>query len=246
MASTILSAGYTLRTIPNSIGAAVGSGTHAVMAFDLEHVMNTGDLPNWGEAEDRGVEELKSRIEDEGVYWDDVTPNLSSAQKQVARLGKTYRYEVADAVVPVAVEKRRKLRHNDLILSGQTDLVVTAPDALRDLKTGKARAGNYAQYGCYSLLLRTHGLPIAVIIEDYLQRVPLDHEQPPVQQNRYDVQDCEILALHVLARIREDIDRFRQSGGEANIVLANPNSYLCGEKFCPAHGTNFCAYGKAK
>lgn len=238
--------GYRPRDLPNSIGAAIGSGTHAACGHDLEHRIDHDDLPPWSETEARGIAELETRIRDEGVMWDEISDDLDAAQKQVIRLAKTYREQVASTVRPTTVERRLEARHpSGVILSGQSDMTITKPDTLRDIKTGKFRGANFAQYGSYSRLLRSHGRAVEQIIEDFIRRVPLRNAQPPVIHVSYDVAQCEQQTETVLGRIRADVDSFEESG-DINAFLPNPSSMLCTDKHCPAHSSDICPYGRKR
>lgn len=239
--------GWSVRILPNSVGAVIGSGTHAAVAYDLTHKMETGELAGQADCLEVGVEELRNRIAEEGVIYDDVSPDVNNAESQVRRLHHVYRNQVGARVKPVAVERRLRGRHKSgIVSSGQQDLVVVDPVTLKDLKTGKVRGANHAQYGNYSQLLRSHGTPVAQIFEDFTRRAPLSKPQPPVVEVRYDLEACETMADAVLNRIAERIERFRRTGGDRDVWLANPNSMLCRDTTCPAHGTPFCQYGRSR
>lgn len=239
--------GYRTNVLPTSIGAAVGSATHSTITHDLEARMNTGAPSNWTEAQDVGEAELLARIQNEGAFWDDVTPDLSDAKKTVRRLARIYRDVVAPTVKAVAVERRLLARHSTgLILSGQQDVVVDDEQSLlglRDIKTGKRRGANFGQYGCYSRLLRSHGQPVTSIHEDYLARVKLDQDQPAPVTIPYDIRICERQMESTVARIAKDISAFRATG-DPETFTANPSSALCSAKFCQAWGTTWCKLGR--
>lgn len=242
--SLVKDAGYDLRELPSSIGAAIGSGTHSAVAFDLRHKMEHGELAPFDEVEDRGVTELKQRIEDEGVIWDNISTDLSDAQLQVRRLSRTYRQQVGQYIKPIAVERRLEARHSSgLIASGQSDVNVIEPNALDDTKTGKSRSANHAQYGIYTRLLRSHGFIVDVLRERYIPTVSLKREQPPVETIEYDIATCEQQAESVMRRIDRGVQEFNETG-DCETWLANPSSYLCSPKSCPAHGTSFCSLGR--
>lgn len=238
--------GYDVRSLPSSIGAVVGSGTHAAVAHDLEHKMEHGRLADWSEVEGRGETELLERMQQEGVAWDEVTPSLSDAQMTVRRLARQYRRDVGETVKPVAVERRIKAKHHTgIILSGQQDVVVSDPSTLRDLKTGKNRSANWSQYGSYTLLLRSHAMAVLKIIEDYLQRVALSKDQPPVRHVIYDLAACEAQTERTLKSIATTMAEFDRRQ-DLDVFTPNPSSYLCSDKFCPLHGTDSCVYGRTK
>lgn len=241
--------GYSVRAIRPSIGAAVGSGAHSSVAHDLQHKLEKGELANWSEVEQIGVAELQSRIQEEGVDWDDVTPSLSDAQRTVARLARSYRLHTAPNLKPFAVERRIKAKHpTGLILSGQQDVVIQdagGRHGLRDLKTGKRRAANWAQYGAYSRLLRSHKMPVETVTEDYLARVPLDKEQPPPVPHDYDLAACEQATESVMTSVADRLKAFHATG-DIGVWPANPSSSLCSERFCPAWGTTTCPFGRKR
>lgn len=236
-------AGFRLRGLPTSIGAAVGTGMHTVIGFELSAKLATGSLPNATEAEQRGLEDLGKQIED-GAIWDDVTPTVNEAQIQVVRQARTYRANIGRRLEPIAVERRLEASHpSGLVISGRTDLVVAMPATLIDQKSGKRRAANFAQYGTYTRLLRSHGKPVAAAEEHYILRVPVRRDQPPPQIIPYDIAACEAATEAAVSDIAARLADWR-STGNPGAWLANPSSVLCMEKFCPAHGTKWCAYGR--
>jgi len=236
--------GFELRDTSKHIGAATGSATHVSCAFALEAKMATGELGNLTEAEQRGIAALDEEVA-RGVMWDDTTPDLATGQRQVARQFRAYRLHVAAKVEPVAIEKRLRADHPryGLILSGQSDLIVVRPNTLRDTKTGTRKGANFGQYGTYTRLGRSHGYQIDSIIEDFIPRVGLTTEQPPPQEIPYDIKVCENQTERTLAAIAHDLTLFRRTGSP-EAFMANPASYLCGSKWCPAWGTKFCACGR--
>lgn len=238
-------AGYTVRSIPQNIGALIGSGTHSAVAADMQHKLDHDELPPLQHSIDAGMAELEARMaEADGVNYDEVSPDLSDAQMQVRRLARAYRDQIGHYVEPVVVERRLKALHpTGLILSGQQDLVVARPRRLRDVKTGKQQRANFAQYGAYSRLLRAHGEPVGDVLEDFVKRVPLRKAQPPVLTKTYDVAVCEQQAETTLQAIARDLAQFKLNGDRESF-LANPASAMCGDRFCPAHGTSWCPLGR--
>lgn len=240
----LYSAGFYLRSLPSSVGAVIGSGTHAAIAFDLEHKMRTGDLARFQHAIDHGIAELEERIEQEGVAYDEISQDKSGAQAQVMRLARVYREDIGSKITPIVVEERMNTRHaTGLIISGQIDNLLERPNRLRDVKTGKKRGANFAQYGGYSRNLRAHGKPIASIKEDFIARVALNKEQPRVVPVDYDIDVCEMQAEQTIQRIARDYGQFERTG-DREVFAANPASSLCNERFCPAWGTSLCPLGR--
>lgn len=240
----LYNAGFYLRSLPSSVGAVIGSGTHAAIAFDLEHKMRTGELGRFTDAVDHGIAELEERISQEGVAYDEVSQDKGGAQAQVMRLARVYREDVGSKITPIVVEERMNVRHSTgMLVSGQIDNLLEKPNRLRDVKTGKSRGANHFQYGTYSRILRAHGKPIASIKEDFIGRVRLDREQPRVQSIDYDVDVCEMGAEQVLIRIARDYAAFDRTG-DREVFAANPSSRLCGDRTCPAANTSFCPFAR--
>lgn len=234
----IADAGFTLRQLSAGIGAATGTATHAAMAYMLKEKMLTGELGNETEQDQRALDSLQEQI-NPGVTYDTTSPDLNTAQKQVLRQAKSYRLHIAPRLEPVAVERRFKAETNGMELSGQPDV---AADGVHDLKTGKLRS-NHPQYGAYSLLLRTHGIEVPRIVEDFVPRVPIKKPQPEPQQIIYDAAQCENVAMSLIRKLERDYKEFLETG-DPNTFLANPSSMLCSAKYCGAHGTNFCQFGR--
>lgn len=228
-------AGFELPQRPGSIGAMIGTATHAAVAYTLTEKMNRGELGNATEAEQRGLEALQEETAD-GVLWDDTSPNKNSAEKQVVRLTTAYRRVVAPNLEPVAVEQRYEAEFGPFVVGGTVD---TCTDGVRDLKTGKMQRMNIAQYGCYSLLRRANGEPVANIFEDYVPRVALTKPQPDPVSTPYPVDLAEKIAKSIVIKMARDVTQFQESGNPLEFA-ANPMSMLCNPKFCPAHGTDFC------
>ena len=232
----IKEAGYTLREIASSVGASVGTATHTAVASCMTTKMNTGELGNQTEDEQRGVESLEQQI-GYGVSWDPTTPNLSTGQRQVVRMYRSYRGTVAERVQPRAVERRLESRtRRGNILSGQPDLV---DDGIRDQKTGVMHRVSLQQLGAYSLLVRAAGGEVLSLTEDYIQRVDIEKEQPEPVEFRYDVGLAERVAANTIADVEERYAKFVETGD--NLVFrANPSSQLCSAKWCPCHSSTFC------
>jgi len=237
LADMIAAAGYSLRRIGREIGAAVGTATHAAAATAYKARQESRDAGS--EPEDAGMASLDVEI-DSSVAWDDVTPDRDTAQHQVRRQYRVYKDAVIDQVEPMMIEQQLEaVRPSGLIVRGRTDLVVAAPLDLRDLKTGKMKRANGAQYGTYTLLLRSNGTPVSGIVEDYVPRVGRRASQPYPEAIRYDVAASERQSETIIRRIEADMAAF-QASGDSSVFLANPNSMLCSPRYCPAHGTAFC------
>jgi hypothetical protein len=248
--SLIEAAGYQLRTLEHNVGASVGTGVHKTAAFSLIQKMDSGELGSEDDAIAAGIASLNEEIAD-GVIWDQTTSNKNDAQQQLVRMGKTYRAKVAPKINPVAVEERLKAQVSErMILSGQKDVLAREPGALRDLKTGKVQRQNMAQYGAYSLLERSNGKPpVEKLIEDFIARSSLRRPQPEPIETEYDVAAAENEAKEILFDIERGLDEFQRrlnDGGAPpeGAFRSNPQSMLCGSKWCAAWGTSWCRLGK--
>lgn len=240
--SDVLAAGYSLAERPPGIGAAVGTATHAGAAAALKHKVNEGVLAPDRDSEELAMVALRDATTD-GVTLDDVSPTMLIAERQVLRQLRTWRAQVAPQIVPTHVEVRINAEFGDVTVSGQPDVAVNG--AIHDLKTGRVQRANGAQYGTYSLLWRAHGHDVSALIEDYVERAPLKREQPPAISTEIDVAEAETAATAIIKRMTADLDAFRCTGDPWSFV-ANPASMLCGEKWCPAWGTDFCRAHKGQ
>ncbi len=240
--SVIRDAGYTLRELPQRVGPAVGTATHAAVAHTMRSKIATGESANATETEHVGLEALGESIAD-GVEFDATSPNLNTAQKQVVRQYRVFRLHLEPALKPRQVERRiEKLTKRGNTLSGQPDVV---DGGVMDLKTGVQRRVNLHQYGAYSLLLRAEGIESTHITEDYIQRVAIDKEQPAPEQIGYDVALAERAAGAVIVDIERRFEEFEREG-DPFAFLANTGSQLCSAKWCVAFQTDFCPESRNK
>lgn len=242
----VIAAGYELQKLPNGIGAAVGTAVHAAGALILTEKASTGRLPPITVGTDCAVESIRAGIR-EGVMWDQTTENLNTAEQQVARMTRAYATGIAPKVNPVLIETRLEARISDeLMISGQKDVLAREPKFLRDTKTGK-RGNHKPQLGTYSLLAKTHGFEVEGIIEDFVERVPLSKPPPDPVSFVHDLVGAESAAWAVIRHIQADLKVWREGAPEMGMepmdpwaFAANPNSRTCSAKYCPAHGTAFC------
>lgn len=252
----ILAAGYELRTMDSSIGAAIGSGVHAGGGLILTKKATTGVPAPLDAATDAAIDALRGRIKDDGALYDRETPSANEAEGQVVKMTKTYFHHIAPKVNPVLVERRLEaavpFSKLGFVLSGQQDVLAREPGRIRDLKTGKMRGNYKPQLGAYALLAKSHpevldGVPVDGAVEDFVQRVSYKKDQPNPVSFTHDLAGAEKAAVSVLRMIEDHLILFRDGDherflqpGDAWAFPANPGSKLCSEKYCKAWGTNFC------
>lgn len=255
--SEIVAAGYRLRSTRRGIGAIVGTAVHSAAAAVFGEKAKSGSLPPESVALDATAEALNLQIGGEPIEYDGprgATHNRAEAETQALRMTRIYFRTVAPSVDPIMIEERLEAEvAPGLVLSGQPDLVAREPHAIRDLKTG-ARQGTHApQIGGYALLVRSHGYQIDEAAIDWLPRTAVGKPQPDPVSIAVKLTQAETAAARILAHIASDLETFRYGDDKHRILTgdpwsfpANPNSNLCGEKWCSAWGTDFCHEWKSK
>jgi len=234
-------AGYQLATRTfKHIGAAIGTAVHAG-AESLNRARMAESRPDVDEAIDRALLSFGEEMVTDEILWDQMSPHPGTAQKQIDKMVRRYRSDVLKTdMKPLAVEQRLEGKINSrVIVSGKLDSLVMYPYTLADVKTGTRRRNNASQYGLYSPLARANGFQVEKIVEEYVPRVQVNAEQPPLQRVEIDPAYAEDAALRTVEIIVAQVDAFMQTGDPASFP-SNPNSALCSNKFCPAHGTKFC------
>lgn len=245
----VIAAGYTLRQMPSHIGAIVGTSVHAggAQLQKAKRLSGTISPVQASTASEFAVHTFTEELDKAGVSWDDTTPNRNDAHKQIIRMTEVYREDVVSKVTPLEVEQRFEamLPGGDVTISGQMDNIALFPQGPRDTKTGVRSAWNLPQYGCYSLLSRTHGFNVEQITEDFVQRVSPKRAQPRAVERVFDRLQCEQAAAAIVGLIQHQMNAFAETGSPWSFP-ANPNSMLCSDRFCPAFGTEWCSEWRAK
>ena len=252
----ITAAGFRLRRLSNGIGAAIGTSVHRAAKVILDEKAATGKLPPPDVATDAATQELRELLRN-GVEFDGPngpTRNLRDAVSATTSLSNAFRYIIAPTINPIVVEQRFEAKWSEnIILSGQPDMIAREPKTIHDLKTGVRKSGNnLAQVGGYSLLARSNGLEIENAKIDFIRRVRPTRPQPAPEQDDMPLAIAESAAADILRDIARDIGAFRQGDparriqpGDRAAFQANPSSMLCAAKWCPAFGTEFCPEGAA-
>lgn len=227
---------FSLRKTVPTVGAAIGTATHAGIERGLRDYQESGA---W--SPDRITPAVREAFEAEaegGVLWDDTTRDPVSAITQAARQAMTAVDTYAGEVEPLAFEQNLKARiDDDFVLGGTIDMIEV--EGLDDWKTGTVQRGNIAQYGGYALLAKAHGYRVDWVREVYIPRKGVTKPQPEPIETVYDVAAAEEVARESIRRVKEAVTRFRETG-EPSVFLPNPSSMLCGRDYCPAFGTAFC------
>lgn len=228
--------GFSIRQLPPSIGAAVGTAVHAAAAEILKREWSTG-----GTALDHAVETASIEFNAEvskGVIWDDTTPNSQAAKKQIESLTQAFISASLNSA-PVLIEERFSAKlSEDWEISGQIDTFENYGH-LDDLKTGALARPYIQQLGGYAMLLETNGHRVSSIGTTFIKRVPAKRDQPAAIKTRFDLTVAKKSAWVAILEIQRVVGLFLESGDPYSIA-ANPMSMMCSDKYCPAHSTEFC------
>jgi hypothetical protein len=240
----VAEAGFSLRQLAPSIGAAVGTATHAAVSFTLKRKIETGELPPLADALENAFIKFREEIAP-GAEWDDTTPNRQIAEYQVEQLTRAY-LPIAATVSPILVEAELRAQVAPGVeLVGHVDLYATN-DELDDLKTGALVRPYQSQLGGYSLLLKSqrdeHGAALYGVKRagtTFIKRVRKGKPQPEPIRTSYNVHSAEMDAHKALGDFVRDIQAFKKTGSPWEFP-SNPNSLMCSPRYCPAFGTKFC------
>jgi len=229
-------AGYALNSIGRHIGAATGQATHQGSLSGLRARLKTGTFDPEA-MDDVAISTLREETEGQ-VIWDDRSPNINTAEKQVIRQVHVFRDSVLPDDESEWIEPEWKgMHHTGLEVTGHPDLVKY--DLLSDVKTG-IESDNAAQYGCYVML--SWNAPekpqLDHIHELFIPRTKITAPAPELDVIKYDLEGCVAIADATLTKIARALGEFEKEG--RNAFLANTRSMLCSNTFCAAWGTSFC------
>jgi len=147
---------------------------------------------------------------------------------------------------PELVEKGMRAQISKSEVSCTVDLFLIRGE-LKDLKTGarKPRRPD-VQMGVQSLVTRANlGERVKGLAMTHLARVPVTKRQPapldiPIRQAA-----AEQLVLETVRRMERDVAEWTATGDPASFA-ANPGSFLCSEKYCPAWNSRWCGAWRLK
>lgn len=237
---------------PLHIGAHVGTASHAgVAAMWREVALSAGDWPAHSIAVEIGEASLIKTFADDGVVFDDTTKDRDEAITATAKILAAYRDHRSPAIVPLAFESLLEARirpgwkltgHADLV---STDAVFVADIGLDDLKTGVQIPSPGPQLGSYDLLLEATGTLLKLVQMTFIRRTRRTAEQPPPLVVPMDRGIIRRQARYAINEITTKVDALAK-GADIFTVKANTNSRLCGAKYCPAFGTDWCPESRSK
>lgn len=230
--------------MPRSAAAQLGTAVHAGTAvFDSSRL--PGASPVTADDAAGALVDAIHKPEEE-VDWDDSKPQ--DVERIALALHTRYCTEVAPQQQYVGVEvKCEKLELPDLgiALTGTTDRVRVTPqgNGIVDLKTGKTAVsaegkantqGHATQLGVYELLAQ-HATGIDITAP--AQIVGMNTGKTPAAQRvaAADVPDARaaLVGTEEQPGLLEHASRLIRSGA----FYGNAKSYLCSERYCPAHST---------
>jgi hypothetical protein len=230
---------YLIAPKKNGIYAVIGTSCHAGCEMSLKTDLETGSHPARQDVIDCATDHIKT-IEDIGYETD--IPRLGEAVGVVARLAGFWADKVAPNLGhPKLVEVRLDAKIGDVILSGQLDLLTVDGD-VSDHKFSKRATNCMAQLGGQFMLAKSHGHEVSSISSSLVNRAS-SKKEPEWSTQTFYMQDAGRLAYRYIQRASTAIGIYMQNG-DPEAFDANPGSQLCSPKYCPAHGTRFCRYGK--
>ncbi len=230
----------------SSIGALVGTGTHAAADHQLSVKKITGTHEGTlKDSQEIGVNNLDTALQEDEVLWDNTTTSRNDAQNQLLTMSKSYYLEVAPNISPLLCEEQFYAKiNNNYELSGKIDLLTT-DGVLRDLKTGVKMRSHHEQIGGYSILCKSNKKMVNSACVDFLPRVKKDKIYSGAENKIYNLELAENIAKNTIKCIIRDIEMFKKTGLPDHIS-ANPNSMLCSEKYCNCFNSNFCPISQEK
>lgn len=234
-------AGYALNPRSQHIAGVLGTAFHAACAVVLRAIQ-AGAQVSAETAKTAALESYDATLAG-GIEWDNTTPEV--AVLQLNRMIDSW-IPYGITLKPAQVEQELTATiSSDYKLRGHLDLR-TEDGVIHDHKTGARKGASCAsQLGGYSLLARANGLSVTGLSRDFMRRTPRMKTQDEIQQQALNVRECELAATHTIERIATELDKFKATGNPW-VFNANPNTIVCGQRFCPAWGTKFCTLGESK
>lgn len=229
---------------PRSAAAQLGTAVHAGTAvFDASRL--PGGSPVSADDAAGALVDAIHKPEEE-VDWDDTAPN--DVERIALALHTKYCNDIAPRQVYRGVEvkcEKLELPELGIALTGTTDRVRETPSGLgiSDLKTGKTAVGadgkantqgHGTQLGVYELLAE-HAMGLHITAP--AQIVGMNTGKTPAAQRvaTGEVPDARAVLIGTEEQpgLLEHASRLIHSGA----FYGNSKSWLCSEKYCPAHST---------
>lgn len=242
---------YGMRRPKQHIGAVVGTSVHTGVAFLMSELKSTGShggARRVKHAQAAGAAKL-AELAQEPIMSDSTTKNATLGVKACGKIIERYHADVRPDSEPTIVEQGLSMI---VIVPGWPHVEVTGTldryhilgGMLRDCKTGRTRPTAIGQQGSYSLNLRSNGFDVESVGLDYGKRVGEYQPQPPIEHMPIDRAQAERHAHHITQQAAGGLYRMIKTGDPECLIAAPAMNMLCSAKYCPAHGTEFCALGK--
>lgn len=229
---------------PRSAAAQLGTAVHAGTAvFDASRL--PGGSPVTADDAAGALVDAIHRPEEE-VDWEDTAPN--DAERIALALHTKYCADIAPQQKYLGVEVRcEKLELPELgiALTGTTDRVRETPAGrgITDLKTGKSAVGangiantqgHGVQLGVYELLAE-HAMGLHITAPAQIVGMNTGKTAAAQRVATGEVKDARaaLIGTEEAPGLLEHASRLIRSGA----FYGNPKSYLCSERYCPAHPT---------
>lgn len=234
----IINAGFTLRNLMPSIGAAIGTGCHSGAINLLNDVILSGVPGSKSDAEELSIIRFREQIE-LGVVWDSITCKNNDAEKQIRILLNSFLLEALPQIKPKFTEFARLAVLGEIENTGHTD-IETIENGIDDLKFGAQFRPYHSQLGDYAILRESMaGGKVESLRLFHMPRVSLKKNYPGMSVFHYDIRESKNAAWYTIRMIRGQVLKFIETKNPWSFP-ANPMSMMCSEKYCPAHGTDFC------
>lgn len=238
--------GHELAEARSSIAAAIGTGTHALVAELFKQKMSYGQMDV---ADALAVRDAKFVEEiEKGIIWDETTKHIDVARAQLEALGRAF-LPVAELTDPINVEDELSFFYSPLgeqaipiKLIGHRD-VRDRRNEIHDHKTGNSFPACHAQLGGYAMLSMSNDQEVSAVRVNYAPRLPMSRlHECKVRSVRLDLDVCMQAAWTTMREIQLQYERFLETGDSWSIP-ANAYSQSCTPKYCSAFCTSWCQEG---
>lgn len=237
--------GYELHSTPPHVGLLSGKAVHKGAEKTLVEFMRGGTLPKARMSIETALDSWldAERTNRRDIIYDNTTGDSGEAEAAVRNMAEAAHEAIDPHDPPVMVEAGLEARtpSGDLVVTSTVDLFLQSA-RLKDRKTGVNRPNGYVQMGTQSLVLRANGHPVAGLDFDY---IPRRKRKAAAELMPLDREAAEQLTRETLSNMSRAVRLYKETGDPA-VFQANPGSYLCDPRYCPAFGSTFCAAWKLK